>query len=150
MDANIVSALITAGATILAAFIAKGYAERRVETTSPTKPLDRPTATILHLLSKLSIKSAQVIRIKVDQVYVNDDLGFSLVAEEIYPALGFARANINIFGNPPQRIQFRRGEVISYQATTGLHYLICTKLSSWRGLEIQIRQARRLNVNTQS
>ena len=122
MDTNIVSALITASATILAAFIAKGYVERRVETTSPTKPLDRPTATILHLLSSLSVKSAQVIRIQEDQVYVSDDLGFSLVATGIYPALGFADTTINIFGDAPREFKFKRGEVISYQSTTCLLY----------------------------
>lgn len=149
MDSTIIGAIIGALATILGAFISKGYVERQVVTTQPTKPLAAPAASLLHILSKLSINFAQVIRIKEDQVYVSDDLEFSLVAEGIYPALGFADAKINIFGNHPQSIRFTRGEIISYQSTSGLHHFICTKLSSWRGLEIQIRQARQQSVNTE-
>lgn len=111
VDSTIIGAIIGALATILGAFISKGYAERQVVTTQPTKPLNVPAASILHLLSKLSVNSAQVIRLKKNQVYISDSLDLVLTAEMLLSSL--ATVKLNVLGAQAQIITFHRGDVLS-------------------------------------
>lgn len=143
MDSTIIGALIGAAATILAAFISRGFAQQRVESTEPSKPLDKLTATILHLFSIFSVKSAHVIRLRKGQVHVNDELGFVLTVEQAYlrPNQYAVVRMTSLIGSEPKRFNFHPADVIQYSNYDGDYYLICTSVAGlFYDIEIQVRE----------
>ena len=134
--------MIGAAATILAAFISKSYAEQRIEATEPTKPLDRPTATILHLFSRLSIRSAHVIRLKKGKVHIDEHLGLVLTVMQVYRYSGYARIKMSFLSNEDYKaLEMKLGDIFVYKTEDKDYYFICTGLSGLiYDVEIQMRE----------
>ena len=141
MDTNIISALIGAAATILAAFISKDYAERRIEKIEPTKPLDRSTTRILRLLSFFVVNSAHIIKLRVNHVYIDDRLNLIMVLNEVYEYSGYATFTISVLGQEQQKINLNLGATLEHEVDGRQYYLILTKLNHPRTcVEFQVRE----------
>jgi phosphatidylserine synthase len=126
MDSTIIGALIGAAATILAAFIGRDYAQRRIDNSKPSQPLDRTTATIISILSTLTIKSARVIRLKEDKVHVDQELGLVLVLRAAW--IDNADINISTFDGQNFASRWDLGSVVPREINGTQYYLILTSV----------------------
>ena len=139
MDSTIIGAIIGAFATILAALISKDYAERRIDATEPTMPLDAPTKRIVRALSALTVQSVRIIRLKNKQVYVDDELGVVLLLETAW--IETADIKITYFDGSTGQIHFPLGTVLNFEARGSEYYMILTKVDIHeQRVEIQVRK----------
>jgi hypothetical protein len=139
MDSTIIGALIGAAATILAAFISKDYAQRRVESTAPDRPLDKVTTTILQALSRLTVRSARIIRLKIRKVHVDQELGLVLVLSSV--GSSWAHIDASTFDGHEFKLEIHLGSVVNYDVS-GIQYCLILIYANWYKdtAQIQVRK----------
>ena len=139
MDSTIIGALIGAAATILAALISRDYAQRRVAATPPETPLDKPTTTILRILSALSVRSARVIRLKKEKVYVDQELELVFLLKGSWDQ--WADIQISTLDGETFTLHFMLGSVIPRDMNATSYYLILTSANFMKHTaQIQVRR----------
>jgi hypothetical protein len=145
VDSTIIGALIGAAATILAAFISKDYAQRRVTATPPETPLDKPTITILRVLSALTVRSARVIRLKEKKVYVDQELGLVFLLNNSWNS--WADIDISALDGQRFNLRFELGSVLTHDSNGTQYYLILTSASLMKDTaHIQVRRKQQSKV----